>query len=219
MQPKDLTILKEFTILYLEDDENLLKHTQEILSDFLHHVYAVKSSSEAWSVLEKEKVDVIVSDILLKDENGIDFLNDLKNKHIDKPIILTTAHTDTKYFLDAIKLKVENYIVKPINIQELLDTLHDIVLPITQKKEIEKNSFVIKTISAITDSKQVEVVKYIISSLDNQNQLVASYSDIMNEISISKPTLIKLFKELQEKNILIKIAHKTYQFNTEVLSV
>jgi len=217
MQPKDLTILKEFTILYLEDDENLLKHTQEILSDFLHHVYAVKSSSEAWSVLEKEKVDVIVSDILLKDENGIDFLNDLKNKHIDKPIILTTAHTDTKYFLDAIKLKVENYIVKPINIQELLDTLHDIVLPITQQKEIEKNSFVIKTISAITDSKQVEVVKYIISSLDNQNQLVASYSDIMNEISISKPTLIKLFKELQEKNILIKIAHKTYQFNTEAL--
>jgi hypothetical protein len=39
----------------------------------------------------------------------------------------------------------------------------------------------------------------------------------MNEISISKPTLIKLFKELQEKNILIKIAHKTYQFNTEAL--
>ncbi len=219
MQPKDLTILKEFTILYLEDDENLLKHTQEILSDFLYHVYAVKSSAEAWNILEKEKVDVIVSDILLKDENGIDFLNELKSKHIEKPIILTTAHTDTKYFLDAIKLKVENYIVKPINIQELLDTLHDIVLPITQKKEIEKNSFVIKTISAITDSKQVEVVKYIISSLDNQNQLVASYSDIMNEISISKPTLIKLFKELQEKNILIKIAHKTYQFNTEVLSV
>jgi DNA-binding NtrC family response regulator len=217
MQPKDLTILKEFTILYLEDDENLLKHTQEILSDFLHKVYAVKSSAEAWSVLEKERVDVIVSDILLKDENGIDFLNDLKNKHIDKPIILTTAHTDTKYFLDAIKLKVENYIVKPINIQELLDTLHDIVLPITQQKEIEKNSFVIKTISAITDSKQVEVVKYIISNLDNQNHLVASYSEIMNEISISKPTLIKLFKELQEKNILIKIAHKTYQFNTEAL--
>ncbi len=217
MQPKDLTILKEFTILYLEDDENLLKHTQEILSDFLHKVYAVKSSAEAWSVLEKERVDVIVSDILLKDENGIDFLNDLKNKHIDKPIILTTAHTDTKYFLDAIKLKVENYIVKPINIQELLDTLHDIVLPITQQKEIEKNSFVIKTISAITDSKQVEVVKYIVSNLDNQNHLVASYSEIMNEISISKPTLIKLFKELQEKNILIKIAHKTYQFNTEAL--
>lgn len=215
MKKRDLAILNDFTILYLEDNENLLKHTQEILGDFLKNVYAVKSSKEAWKVLEKEKVDVIISDILLKDENGIDFLNELKSQNIDKPIILTTAHTDTKYFLDAIKLKVENYIVKPINIQELLDTLHDIVLPITQQKEIEKNSFVIKTISAISDSKQVEVIKYIISNLDKSNHLVASYSDIMNEISISKPTLIKLFKELLEKHILIKIAHKTYLFNKE----
>ena len=122
MKKRDLAILNDFTILYLEDNENLLKHTQEILGDFLKNVYAVKSSKEAWKVLEKEKVDVIISDILLKDENGIDFLNELKSQNIDKPIILTTAHTDTKYFLDAIKLKVENYIVKPINIQELLDT-------------------------------------------------------------------------------------------------
>jgi DNA-binding NtrC family response regulator len=217
MQKKDLGILKEFNILYLEDDENLLKYTQEILSDFLHHVFAVKSSQEAWKILEKESIDVIVSDILLKDENGIDFLNELKHQHIDKPMILTTAHTDTKYFLDAIKLKVENYIVKPINIQELLESLHDILLPITQKNEIQKNSYIIKTISAISDSKQVEVIKYIVSNLDNANTLVASYSDIMNEISISKPTLIKLFKELLEKNILIKVAHKTYKFNVEVL--
>lgn len=217
MQQRDLEILKDFTILYLEDNENLLKHTQEILSDFLKVVYAVSSSKEAWNVLEKEHVDIIISDILLKDENGIDFLNELKSKHIDKPIILTTAHTDTKYFLDAIKLKVENYIVKPINIQELLDSIHDIVLPITQQKEILKNINVIKTISAITDSKQVDVVKYIISNLDYQDTLVASYTDIMNEISISKPTLIKLFKELQEKNILIKTGHKTYKFNVEAL--
>lgn len=217
MYKKDLTILKEFNILYLEDNENLLKFTQEILSDFLHEVYAVKSSQEAWKILEEQKVDLIISDILLKDENGIDFLQEIKNKDIHKPIILTTAHTDTKYFLDAIKLKVENYIVKPINIEELLDTLHDILLPITQKKEIQKNSCVIKTISAITDSKQVEVVKYIVSNLDNNNTLIASYSDIMNEISISKPTLIKLFKELLEKNILIKIAHKTYKFNMDAL--
>jgi DNA-binding NtrC family response regulator len=217
MQKRELSILESFNILYLEDDEHLLQHTQEILSDFLHHVYAVKDSVQAWEVLQNKRIDVIVSDILLKNENGIDFLNELKQKNIDKPIILTTAHTDTKYFLDAIKLKVENYIVKPINIQELLDTLHDILLPITQEKEIEKNSYIIKTISAITDSKQVDVIKYIVSNLDEHNILITSYSDIMNEISISKPTLIKLFKALQEKDILTKTAHKTYQFNTQAL--
>ena len=155
MHNKDLNILHNFNILYLEDDENLLKHTRDILEDFVNNIYAVKTISEALDILLNKKVDVIISDILLKDENGIDFLKHIKNKNINIPTILTTAHTDTQYLLDAIRLKVENYIIKPINIKELLDSLHDILLPIAQKKEIQKNNNLIKTISAITDGKQV----------------------------------------------------------------
>jgi len=217
MQNKDLNILQQFNILYLEDDENLLKHTKDVLEDFVNNIYAVKTSKDALDVLLNKKVDIIISDILLENENGIDFLKHIKEKNINIPTILTTAHTDTKYLLDAIKLKVENYIVKPINIKELLNTLHDVLLPIVQQKEIQKNTNVIKTISAITDSKQVDIVKFIINNLDNENQFTASYSDIMDEVSISKPTLIKLFKELAEKNILIKVQHKTYRFNETAL--
>ena len=104
-----------------------------------------------------------------------------------------------------------------ININELLNTLHDILFPVVQEEELQKHSNVIKTISAITDSKQVEVIKYIIGNLNKDNHLIASYSDIMNDISISKPTLIKLFKELAEKKILIKVAHKTYKFQENAL--
>ena len=217
MNNRDLNILQQFNILYLEDDVNLLKHTKDVLEDFVNNIYAVKTSNEAMDALLNKKVDVIISDILLEDENGIDFLKHIKQKDINIPTILTTAHTDTKYLLDAIKLKVENYIIKPINIKELLNSLHDVLLPIVQQKEIQKNSNVIRTISAITDSKQVDIVKFIINNLDNQNLFTASYSDIMEEISISKPTLIKLFKELAEKNILVKVQHKTYRFNEAAL--
>lgn len=218
MNERNLNILNNFNVLYLEDDKSLLTHTKDILDDFVQNVYAANTSKEAIEILEKEKVDVIISDILLENENGIDFLRNIKDeKGITIPTILTTAHTDTKYLLDAIKLKVENYIVKPINIKELLNTLHDILFPIIQNQELQKHSNVIKTISAITDSKQVEVVKYIVGNLDSDNQLITSYSDIMEQISISKPTLIKLFKELAEKKILIKIAHKKYKFDEEAL--
>jgi DNA invertase Pin-like site-specific DNA recombinase len=86
-----------------------------------------------------------------------------------------------------------------------------------QKKEIQKNNNLIKTISAITDGKQVAIIKYIINNLDKDNLFIASYTDIMESFSISKPTLIKLFKELAEKNILIKVQHKTYRFNEQAL--
>ncbi|XOB63625.1 response regulator [Campylobacterota bacterium DY0563] len=214
MIERNLNILNNFNILYIEDDKSLLTHTKDILDDFVGKVYAVNTSNEALEIIEKERIDVIISDILLENENGIDFLRYLKEKReIDIPTILITAHTDTKYLLDAIKLKVENYIVKPINIKELLNTIHDIVFPIIQAQEIQKNSNVIKMISAVTDGKQVEVIKYIVSNLNKNSIFTASYSDIMNEISISKPTLIKLFKELSEKKILVKTAHKTYKFN------
>jgi DNA-binding NtrC family response regulator len=220
MANKNLNILQNFNILYLEDDKNLRLHTKDVLEDFVNNIYAVGTSNEAFNVILNNKIDVIISDILLENENGIDFLQFLQEeKNIHIPAILTTAHTDTKYLIDAIKLKVENYIIKPINIKELLNTLHDILLPVIQQKQIAKTNNIIKTISAVTDSKQVEVVNYIFNNLNNDNLLITSYSEIMEKISISKPTLIKLFKELAEKKILVKTQHKTYRFDEKALSL
>ncbi|HRM99920.1 MAG TPA: response regulator, partial [Aliarcobacter cryaerophilus] len=157
-------------------------------------------------------------DIQLENENGINFLKYIKSKNINIPSILTTAHTDTNYLIESIKLKVENYLLKPINIDELLNSLYDVILPKIQEKEIKKNSNIIKTIGAITDSKQVEIIKYIFNNLDENNNFFGSYSEIMEQFSISKPTLIKLFKDLADKNILIKISHKTYQFDEKSLN-
>ncbi len=216
---RNLNILNAFNVLYLEDDDSLLRQTRDMLGDFLKEVYAVKTSEEAMQVVRQKKVDVIISDILLENENGIEFLKALKeDENIDIPAILTTAHTDTKYLLDAIKLKVENYIVKPVNLKELLNTLHDVLLPLIQEREIRNKSNIIRTISAVTDSKQVEVIKYIFDDLNEDNEFVASYSDIMQKVSISKPTLIKLFKTLSEKEILVKVSHKTYRFNERSLA-
>ena len=214
---KNLDILKNINILYLEDDENLLKHTSDILEDFVANIYGVKNTIDAMKILLEKKVDVIISDIQLENENGINFLKYIKSKDILIPAILTTAHTDTNYLIESIKLKVENYLLKPINIDELLNSLYDVILPKMQEKEIKKNSNIIKTIGAITDSKQVEIIKYIFNNLDENNNFFGSYSEIMEQFSISKPTLIKLFKDLADKNILVKTQHKTYQFDEKSL--
>ncbi len=210
-------ILKNYNVLYLEDDKHLLGHTKDVLEDFVKHIYAVQNSSEALEVLQNEKIDVFICDILLQNENGIDFLKELKQRNINIPTILTTAHTDTKYLLEAIKLKVENYIIKPIDINELLNTLREILLPLAQEGELKKHENTIKVISAVTDSKQVSIIKHIMNELDEEGYFTGSYSEIMELYPISKPTLIKLFKELADKNILVKAGHKSYKFNENAL--
>ena len=109
MHNKDLNILHNFNILYLEDDENLLKHTRDILEDFVNNIYAVKTISEALDILLNKKVDVIISDILLKDENGIDFLKHIKGqiscKNIE--IIINNQKYDGTSFLVKIPINKE----------------------------------------------------------------------------------------------------------------
>ncbi len=220
MTKRDFDLLNGFNILYLEDEADLLKHTTTVLEDFAKNIFAVQSCGEALKILENNHVDVIISDILLKNENGIEFLRHLKDElDINIPAILTTAHTDTGHLLDAIKLKVENYIVKPINIKELLNALHDVLMPKIQQREIARSYNIIKTISAVTDGKQVDLIRFIIKNLDDENTLNYSYTDIMEKVEVSKPTVIKLFKSLSDQGILTKIQNGKYHFDETKLPI
>jgi len=214
MNKRNLDILSNFNILYIEDEPELLKHTTTVLEDFVKNIFPTLTCKEALSIIEKYKVDIIITDINLKYENGIEFLKEIKyDKGYDIPAIVATAYTDTEYLIDAIKLKVEDYIVKPINIKDLLNSIHDVLLPIAQKKEIKSSYNMIKTISAVTDGKQVELVKFILKNLDEESMFNYSYGDIMSQVEVSKPTVIKFFRQLSQKGILTKIQNKRYFFN------
>lgn len=214
MNKRNFELLGSFTILYIEDEADLLKHTTSVLEDFVKKIYSVQSIDEALTVIKTEKIDVIIADIHLRYSNGLDFLKTVKHElELEIPSIVTTAFSDTEYLLDAIKLHVDNYIIKPVNIKELLNALHDVLLPKIQAKEIERSYNIIKTISAVTDSKQVEIIRFIIKNLDFDNMLNYSYSEIMEQVGVSKPTVIKLFKQLGDQGILTKIQNKKYLFD------
>jgi CheY-like chemotaxis protein len=214
MNRRDFDILNGFSLLYIEDEPELLRHTTAVLEDFAKNIYAVRTCREAFAILEERAVDVIISDILLDNESGIECLKQIRHDlGLTLPASFTTAYTDTEFLLEAIQLKVEAYIVKPINIKALLNALHDVLLPRIQQKEIDRSYNIIKTISVVTDGKQVELVRFIINHLDDDNVLNHSYADIMEATGISKPTIIKLFRQLSEPGVLTKIQNGKYRFD------
>ncbi len=219
MNRRDFDILKSFNVLYIEDDLDLLKNTTDVLEDFVNIIYPTSNTKDAFKVIKEKKIDVIISDILLENENAITFLRSLKKDHsIQIPAILTTAYTDTAYLVDAIQLKVENYIVKPISIKKLLNSMHDVLLPNIQNREIQQSYNIIKTIAVVYDGKQIEAIRFIISNLDENNIFDYSYTEIMKEIEISKPTLIKVFRQLVDKKILKKLQRSRYRFDENALN-
>jgi YesN/AraC family two-component response regulator len=210
---KNYEILKNYNILYIEDDKNILNNLKEILEDFVKEIYTANNTSEAFKIIKENHIDVIISDILLGDKNGLEFISFLKNNGYDIPFILITAYTETDYLLNAIKLRAANYLVKPIRVKELLDSLYEVVLPKYQEKELKKSNILYKIASIICESKQLDVIKYIVKSLDDDYTFSLSYSDIMKEIDISKPTLVKLFKDLQSKGIIQRLPKRRYKID------
>jgi YesN/AraC family two-component response regulator len=216
----DLNSLKNLELLYIEDEADVMSQTKLILDDFVKVVHTAKDGEEGLKMALELPIDIIIADINMPKMNGIDMIKALKNEHEkDIPCIITTAHTDTEYLIDAINLKVDGYIIKPINIKDLINSVYTVMLPIIQKKEIEGCAHVVDSLAALVGGKKIEILKYIIDKLDDEKVFYGSYQDIMDALDVSKPTVVNMFKQLIGAGILEKVKNKVYRFKrTDLIS-
>ncbi len=208
----DLNYLKECTVLYVEDEKSIQKQTKMILDDFVKEVRVASDGQRGLEMALEDDIDVIITDIMMPNLNGIDMLKELKETHKKSiPSIITTAFTETEYLMEAIRLKVDGFIVKPINIKDLLNSIYAVMLPKIQKEELEGCSYMVDALSVLVGGKKIEILKYIIDNLDKEQIFYGSYQDIMDSIGVSKPTVVNMFKQLIQAGILEKIKNKVYR--------
>jgi len=110
--------MKTMNILLVEDDE----FAAEIITDYLEEVgfgvTTVFTATDGVARLNNEKYDLLILDINLPDFDGYEVLKNLRNR-ISIPIIMTSAFSDTKSKLLAFKYGAGDYMVKPLDLEEL----------------------------------------------------------------------------------------------------
>lgn len=125
--PNFNNILKNLNILYIEDEENIRINIKKVLLLLCENVFDVPSTEEAKIILKEQRIDIVISDINLPDSDGISFVKELRKTDKTIPVILLSAYTDTKYLLEATKLKLVDYLTKPIDFKTLNDALQTCV--------------------------------------------------------------------------------------------
>ena len=116
-------ILKNFRVLYVEDDDAVRKSAIEYLRRVCKEVYEAKDGKEAITVWKDVKPDIIITDISMPRLNGIDMASYIRAHDKDVQIIIATAYSDTEYLLKAVELQLVKYIIKPITKEKLNDAL------------------------------------------------------------------------------------------------
>ena len=215
----DLNCLKDCVILYVEDEKSVQNQTKMILDDFVKEVRVASDGDEGLKMALEGDIDIIVTDIMMPHKDGIEMLKELKDTHKkDIPAIITTAFTETHYLMDAIKLKVDGFITKPINIKDLINAIYVVMLPKVQQEQLEGCTYMVDALSVLVGGKKIEILKYIINNLDDEQVFYGSYQDIMENIGVSKPTVVNMFKQLIQAGILEKVKNKVYRFqNTKFI--
>ena len=109
---------KDFTILYVEDDEGVRDINFSMFKRIFKHAYEASNGEIAYQLYIKHKPDIIVTDIKMPKMNGIELAKKIRVKDSKTKIIITTAFNDEKYLLESIELNLERYLIKPLNKKE-----------------------------------------------------------------------------------------------------
>ena len=161
--------INEITLLYVEDDEMIREVLVRRLERKVKKLIVACNGEEGLELFNSEQPDMILTDVTMPIMNGIEMSKAIRTSNHEIPIIIVSAHGDSKYLLEAIDCGVTSYLLKPIDKNKLYMMLEEQAKTICLKKvneeqqrQIERQNSMLqhildaqKSISMVTDFKAV----------------------------------------------------------------
>lgn len=199
-------LLSNITILYVEDEDMIREEVTYFFSKYVKNFHTAKDGEEGLALFKKINPDIIITDIQMPKMNGLDMIKEINRKNI--PIIITTAYSDIDYFLRAIELNINKFIIKPIDLMELMKSIQECIYNGTMYDKFFEKENLLKIVDenvllSITDKNGViidsssafcDFVKYSKAELLGQTHRILKhentpdefYQDMWSQISSGK---------------------------------
>lgn len=131
-------------ILLVDDERAVLQNLLAALdwAEYgFRHVHTAVSAEKAMSILKTYPIDLILLDIQMPKITGLEMLKIIRAEYPNTHCILISAHSKFEYAKEALRLNVENYLLKPIDINELRETVAHAAENITRDLTASHNLF------------------------------------------------------------------------------
>lgn len=109
-----------FSILVVEDDEILNKMICSKLQQESYHVFSAFDGKECLDILDREHIDLIITDIMMPNMNGYQLVKELRDASYTLPILMITAKNQFEDMEKGFRAGTDDYLVKPIRMKELI---------------------------------------------------------------------------------------------------
>lgn len=133
-------MLNTMRILYVEDDEDVRTLMAQRLKRHVSELLIAADGKQGLTLYEAEKPDLVITDVQMPEMDGLTMASAIKAINRDTPIIVTTAYSDADYLLHAINAGIDGYVVKPIKVDVLLETLNKHARVLFNQREVARQN-------------------------------------------------------------------------------
>lgn len=196
-------------ILLVEDNQTIILGLKYLFNEEGFEFKIAKNKSETIKILESEKFDIIVLDVMLPDGNGFEICKYIQeNKNI--PVIFLTAKDEEKDVVYGLELGAEDYIIKPFRNRELISRIKRVLKRNEKTTVINCKGVTIDTLLGKVYNKGMEIsltkleYKILLNLFTNQNKLITR-EELLNDIwdivgnFVNDNTLTVYIKRIREK--------------------
>jgi len=127
-----LSILKNYSILYVEDEPEIQANIEEYLKSYFQKVYLASEGEEALRSYKTYHPDVLLLDINIPLLDGLSLAKKVRKTDKSTKIIMLTGITDTPKLLEATELKLTKYLLKPISPKAFKESMRLLALELIQ---------------------------------------------------------------------------------------
>lgn len=202
----NLELLKDSTILILEEELSIKNELQTFFEKYFKKVLVANNVENGLELCtqNKESLDLIFTDINLPKVDGVEFISQLRTILPNIPIVICTEFTDSNTLIKAIKLKVADYIIKPIQYLTTIKILNRVLLDVQNTKVLAKQTKELQIYKDILDKENLVSETDLNGNIIYANELFCKISGYTKEELLGQPhniirhpdTSSKIFEQL-----------------------
>ncbi|MFA9192012.1 two-component regulator propeller domain-containing protein [Flavobacterium sp. FZUC8N2.13] len=191
------------SILVVDDNPQIRNYLKKILAP-KYSVAAAESAEKALEIIRKVQPDLIISDVVMGDMNGVAFCKHVKSdeelKHI--PIILLTGGTSEEVKLKGAEVGADDYITKPFDNDYLLARINGILSRRDSEQNYLLNSVTKNVVSSKISDEDKKLIDRIVEVIDaNLDQENFNVQDLALELGMSHSLVYKKIKKITGKSV------------------
>ena len=179
-------------ILIVEDDNSFAKMLDQELGHNGFKVHLADTAKEALRLIEKISPEAVITEVQLRDMNGLDLLENLKNKYISIPVILMTGGGKVSDAVEAMRKGAEDYLLKPFAVGHLEAVIHRALSENPAKGKQKVTSSPVLPFSG---------------SIITQNRRLKEILDLCRKVAASKATVLIRGESGTGKELLARFLH------------